>query len=79
MYTNNILNSQDSKTILNAYTKSQETYRMHLVRHIIANVLYIGREKKRLITSLAIAANKIKRSTKLIEWGKRITRNCARV
>ena len=31
MYSNNILNFQESTTILNAYTKSLETYRMHLV------------------------------------------------
>ena len=31
MYSNNILKFQESTTILNAHTKSLETYRMHLV------------------------------------------------
>ena len=31
MYSNNILNSQDSTTVLNAHTKSLVTYCMHLV------------------------------------------------
>ena len=31
MYSNNIVNCQESTTILNVHTKSLETYRMYLV------------------------------------------------
>ena len=48
MYSNNIMNFQESTTILNAHTKkSIETYRMPLVYIYI--YIYIGRSTKRFV------------------------------
>ena len=42
MYSNNILNDQESTTILNVYTKSLETYRMFRIYIYIYIYIYIS-------------------------------------
>ena len=47
MYSNNILNFQESETILNAHTKkTPETYRMHLVCDERQNGICVLEENK---------------------------------